>query len=148
MKIDFIKINLKIIVLILFILSLSSCAEKISHSGKIWNTKDNIYNFKTKKEIISYFGYPNYIDPIEKKYFYYSQKRISKNFFNNKTIYKKLLIFTFNPDDTIKLINEYDINEKNKTKIIKDQTESNVIQKGLLEKIFGGVGKGATPTTP
>ena len=93
MKIDFIKINLKIILLILFILSLSSCAEKISHSGKIWNTKDNIYDFKTKKEIISYFGYPNYIDPIEKKYFYYSQKRISKNFFNNKTIYKKLLIF-------------------------------------------------------
>ena len=30
----------------------------------------------------------------------------------------------------------------------KYQTESNVIQQGLLEKIFGGVGKGSTPTTP
>ena len=99
-------------------------------------------------KIIAYFGFPNYIDPIEKKFFYYSQKRISKNFFNNKTIYRKLLVFTFNQDDTVKLINEYDINEQNKIKLVKDQTESNVIQQGLLEKIFGGVGKGATPTAP
>ena len=78
------KINLKIIILILFVLAFTSCTEKISHSGKIWNIKDNIYNFQTKNEIIAYFGSPNYIDPIEKKFFYYSQKRISKNFFNNK----------------------------------------------------------------
>ena len=142
------KINLKITILILFVFTFTGCAEKISHSGKIWDLKDNIYNFKTKKQIINYFGFPNYIDPIEKKFFYYSQKRISKNFFNNKTIYRKLLVFTFNQDDTVKLINEYDINEQNKIKLVKDQTESNVIQQGLLEKIFGGVGKGATPTAP
>ena len=142
------KINLKIIILILFVLAFTSCTEKISHSGKIWNLKDNIYNFQTKNEIIAYFGSPNYIDPIEKKFFYYSQKRISKNFFNNKTIYRKLLVVTFNLDETVKLINEYDINEQNKIKIVKDQTQSDVIQKGLLEKIFGGVGKAATPSTP
>ena len=140
------KINLKIIILILFVFTFTGCAEKISHSGKVWDLKENIYDFKTKEEIIAYFGFPNYIDPIEKKFFYYSQKRISKNFFNNKTIYSKLLVFTFHLDDTIKLINEYDINEQNKIKPVKDQTESNIIQQGFLEKIFGGVGKGATPT--
>ena len=59
-----------------------------------------------------------------------------------------MLVFTFNQDDTVKLINEYDINEQNKIKLVKDQTESNIIQQGLLEKIFGGVGKSTTPTTP
>ena len=142
------KINFKITILILFVFTFIGCAEKISYSGKVWDLKDNIYNFKTKKQIINYFGFPNYIDPIEKKFFYYSQKRISKNFFNNKTIYRKLLVFTFNQDDTVKLINEYDINEQNKIKLVKDQTESNIIKQGLLEKIFGGVGKSTTPTTP
>ena len=46
----------------------------------MFNLNENIYNLNTKKETISYLGYPNYIDPIEKKYFYYSEKKISKNF--------------------------------------------------------------------
>ena len=46
----------------------------------------DIYKLTTKDEIVTSLGPPNYIDPIEKKYIYYSEKKISKNFYNNKTI--------------------------------------------------------------
>ena len=141
------KNNLKTIILILFTLTYTSCAEQISHSGTLINLNDNINNFKTKEEILNNFGIPNYIDSIEKKYFYYSEKKISKNFYDNKIIYRKLLVFTFYSNDKIKSIDEYNINNQNQIKLIKDQTESDVIERGLLEKVFGGVGRGATPPT-
>ena len=140
------KINLTIIILIISTLILTSCTEKISYSGKMFNLNENIYNLNTKKETISYLGYPNYIDPIEKKYFYYSEKKISKNFFNNKIIDRKLIVIHFNSNDTIKSIDEYDLSSQNQIKLVEDQTTSEIFKQGLLEKVFGGIGK--EPITP
>ena len=125
---------------------MTSCTEKISYSGKMFNLNENIYNLNTKKETISYLGYPNYIDPIEKKYFYYSEKKISKNFFNNKIIDRKLIVIHFNSNDTIKSIDEYDLGSQNQIKLVEDQTTSEIFKQGLLEKVFGGIGK--EPITP
>jgi len=141
-----VKINLTIIILIISTLILTSCTEKISYSGKMFNLNENIYNLNTKKETISYLGYPNYIDPIEKKYFYYSEKKISKNFFNNKIIDRKLIVIHFNSNDTIKSIDEYDLGSQNQIKLVEDQTTSEIFKQGLLEKVFGGIGK--EPITP
>ena len=44
---NFIKINLKIVILIIFSLHLANCAEKTSYSGKIFNLNTNIYNLNT-----------------------------------------------------------------------------------------------------
>ena len=132
------KTNLKIIVLIISILTFTSCTEKISYIGKIYNLNENIYNMNTKKETINYLGYPSYIDPIEKKYFYYSEKKISKNFFNNKIIYRKLIVVHFNSNDTIKSINEYDLDSQNQIKIVKNQTSSGIIKRGILESLPHG----------
>ena len=140
------KINLTIIILIISTLILTSCTEKISYSGKMFNLNENIYNLNTKKETISYLGYPNYIDPIEKKYFYYSEKKISKNFFNNKIIDRKLIVIHFNSNDTIKSIDEYDLSSQNQIKLVEDQTTNEIFKQGLLEKVFGGIGK--EPITP
>ena len=140
------KINLTIIILIISTLILTSCTEKISYSGKMFNLNENIYNLNTKKETISYLGFPNYIDPIEKKYFYYSEKKISKNFFNNKIIDRKLIVIHFNSNDTIKSIDEYDLGSQNQIKLVEDQTTSEIFKQGLLEKVFGGIGK--EPITP
>ena len=112
----------------------------------MFNLNENIYNLNTKKETISYLGYPNYIDPIEKKYFYYSEKKISKNFFNNKIIDRKLIVIHFNSNDTIKSIDEYDLSSQNQIKLVEDQTTSEIFKQGLLEKVFGGIGK--EPITP
>ena len=114
----------------------------------MFNLNENIYNLNTKKETISYLGYPNYIDPIEKKYFYYSEKAILKNFYDKKIVDRKLIVFHFNSNDTINQINEYYLDNQNKIKFVKDQTSSDIIKQGLLEKVFGGVGREITPQTP
>ena len=140
------KINLKFIIIILFALIFISCTERIYYTGKILNFNEDINNLNTKKEILNHLGYPNYIDSIEKKYFYYSEKKISKNFYENKIIDRKLIVINFNLNDTIKSIDEYDLDSQNQIKLVKDQTTSDVIEQGLLEKVFGGVGK--APISP
>ena len=135
-------------ILIISTLLFTSCTENISYSGKILKLNNDIYNFSTKKEILNNLGYPNYIDPIEKKYFYYSEKNISKNFFKNKIVDRTLIVFHFNSNDTIKLIEKYDLNNQNQIKFIEDKTFDVIIKQGILEKVFGGVGAETTPTNP
>ena len=143
------KNNFLNIILIISTLIFTGCSENISYSGKILKLNSNdIYNFNTKKEILNNLGYPNYIDPIEKKYFYYSEKKISKNFFKNKIVDRTLIVFHFNSNDTIKLIDKYDLNNQNQIKFIEDKTFDVIIKQGILEKVFGGVGAETTPTNP
>ena len=142
------RTNFKIIILILLTITFTGCVEKITYSGKMFNLNDDIYNFNTKNEIIDNLGHPNYIDPIEKKYFYYSEKIISKNFFDKKIVDSKIIVIHFNSNDTIKSIDEYFLDNQNKIKIVEDQTSNEIFSQGLLEKIFGGVGTTTAPTSP
>ena len=143
----YVKINLRVILIIISTLTFSSCTEKIHYTGKVLNLNEDIYNLNTKQETINYLGDPNYIDPIEKKHFYFSETKITKNFFDNKIIDRKLIVFHFNSNDTIKSIDEYYLDDQNKIKLIEDQTPGNIIKQGILESIFGGIGKGPI-TTP
>ena len=139
------NIIIKLLLLIISFLIIASCTEKISYSGKIFNFDNNINNFNNKKDVINILGYPNFIDPIEKKYIYFSEKRSSKNFFDNEVIESKLIVFQFNENDIIQFAKEYNLDNKNKIKFIEDNTENQIIKTGLLEKIFGGVGAATTP---
>lgn len=135
-----------ILAFLLQTLFIISCTEKISYSGKIHNYKDDVFNnITSKNEVINYFGEPSFIDPIEKKYFYFSEKKITKNFFKNNVSERKLIVFEFNYNDLIKSINEFNLDDQNNTNLIKEQTSNDLIKQGLLEKIFGGIG--GTPTT-
>ena len=51
-----------------------SCKEKILYSGKILNEENfDFSKLKSKEEVIDKLGVPNFIDPIEKKYYYFSE---------------------------------------------------------------------------
>ena len=141
------KIILNIVLFIIFTIIITSCSEKTSYTGKIFNPNDDIYGFNNKQDVMDNLGIPNYIDPIERKYFYYSEKKISKNFFDNKIVEKKLIVFHFDSNDTIENLNVSGLDEENEIKFVKDQTESELVEQGLLEKIFGGIGAGTIPTT-
>tara|TARA_Y100000590_G_C15252218_1_gene837934 strand:+ start:269 stop:703 length:435 start_codon:yes stop_codon:yes gene_type:complete len=136
------KKKYNIIALIIIIITFTSCTEKISYSGKILDLNNDIHSYSTKKEIINNLGEPSYIDPIESKYFYYTEKRSSKNYFNNKIIENKLIVFSFNQNDTIQSVNEYNVDKDKKIKIINDKTPNTIIKQGILEKVFGGVKAG------
>ena len=140
----FFRLLLLSMIFILFV----SCNEKILYSGKIFN-EENFYfaKLKNKQEVVDKLGNPNFIDPIEKKYYYFSEKKYVKNFFKQKTSNRIVVVFIFNENETIKLVSRYDLNDEQDVKNIKDSTPNELIKRGLLRKIFGGVGYSVPSTS-
>ena len=131
-------------IFILFI----SCNEKILYSGKIFNEENfDFTKLKNKGEVVDKLGNPNFIDPIEKKYYYYSEKKYVKNFFKQKISNRIMVVFIFNENETIKLLSQYDLNDEQDVKNIKESTPNELIKRGLIQKIFGGIGNTVPSTT-
>ena len=131
--------NKYLIISILFFLL--NCSNETIYSGKILN-QDNLedLNFENKKNLILKMGYPSFIDPIENKFFYYSEKKSKKSAFNNKINYSYIFVFKFDNDDLIVQSNVYDLKNKRDIKLIEDETKNEIVKRGLIESIFGGVG--------
>ena len=129
---------------------LSNCSYKTTYSGKILN-EDVLtdINFKNKEKLISKLGNPSYIDPIENKYFYFSEKSEKKSIFKKEIKYSYVFVFKMNSNEEIietKVFNTKDIDI---IKFSDDKTSNQIVKRGLLEKIFGGVGtQQELPTTP
>ncbi len=134
-------------ILMIFILFVS-CNEKILYSGKIFDEENiNFTKFSNKEEVVDKLGNPNFIDPIEKKYYYFSEKKYVKSFFKQKISNRIMVVFIFNENETIKSVLHYDLNDEQDVKNIKDSTPNELIKRGLIEKIFGGVGNTLPSTT-
>ena len=142
--------KIKILLTLFYALFAYSCTEQTIYSGKIINQANIDYSIiKNKNQLINELGKPSFIDPIEDKYFYYSEKKIYKNFFDKKIVSRILLVFEFNLEEKIKSINVYNLEDEKNIAIVKEKTKNNVIERGLIEKIFGGVGKTQEfPNTP
>ena len=135
-----------LLVLMIFILCIS-CNEKIVYSGKILNEENfDFAKLTNKEEVIDKLGKPNFIDPIEKKYYYFSEKKYVKNFFKQKISDRIIVVFIFNENETIKLVSQYDLNDEQDVKNIKYTTPNELIKRRLFQKIFGGIGK-TVPST-
>ena len=140
------KLN-KLIHLFILIFLIFGCTEKISYSGKILSKEPVKYkSLNTKQEVIENLGMPSYIDPIEKKYYYFTEKIINTNFFDVKLDSRKLIVFNFNIDESINSVDEYNLQDQKNTNITKDTIPNNLIKQGLVENIFGGVGRAPTQT--
>ena len=129
---------------------LANCSNNITYSGKILNQEElNDINFNNKEKLISKLGHPSYIDPIENKFFYFSEKSEKKSIFKKDTKYS--YVFVFKIDENNKIINSkvYDTKGIKNIKFSNDKTSNEIIKRGLLERIFGGVGtQQELPTTP
>ncbi len=140
--------NIIIYIGIFFILA--NCSNKITYSGKIINndTLQNI-NFENKNKLISKLGYPSYIDPIENKYFYYSEVSEKKSILKKEVKYSYVFVFKINEFDQIVESKVYNTKDIENVKFSDDKTSNEIVKRGLLEKIFGGVGtQQELPTTP
>ena len=136
-----------LLVLMIFILCVS-CNEKILYSGKIFNEENfDFAKLKNIEEVVDKLGNPNFIAPIEKKYYYFSEKKYVKNFFKQKISNRIMVVFIFNENETIKLLSQYDLNDDQDVKNIKESTPNELIKRGLLKKIFGGVGYSVPSTS-
>ena len=116
------------------------CVEKTRYSGKILNEKDLDIKILDKNELFKKFGQPSYVDELLNKYFYFTEMSKEQNFYNKKIHYSYLFVFEI--DDSNKIINSETINLlTNKDHQYKNlQTENNILKRGLLEKLFGGIG--------
>ena len=129
---------------------LANCSNKTTYSGKIINqdTLQDI-NFENKNNLISRLGYPSYIDPIENNFFYYTEVSDKKSILKKEIKYSYVFVFKIDEYDQIvesKVFNTKDI--KN-IEFSNDKTSNEIVKRGLLEKIFGGVGtQQELPTTP
>ena len=139
---------LKIIIIVFLSQYIFGCVEKTTYSGKIITNDDLDLKMLNKNELINKFGQPSYIDNLTNKYFYFTEKRKKSNFYNNKIEYSYLFVFEINNNG--KIINSESINllkEKNH-KYRKIKTSNRIIKRGLLEKIFGGIGANPIPNSP
>ena len=140
----------RFIIYICIFFILANCSNKTTYSGKIVNqdTWEEI-NFENKNNLISKLGDPSYIDPIENKFFYYTELSEKKSILKKEIKYSYVFVFELDKYDQIvesKVFNTKDI--KN-IKFSNDKTSNEIIKRGLLEKIFGGVGtQQELPTTP
>ena len=136
-----------LLILLIFTLFVS-CNEKILYSGKIINEENfDFSKLQNKEEVIDKLGNPNFIDPIEKKYYYFSEKKYVRNFFKQRITNRIMVVFIFNENETIKSVSQYDLNDEQDVKNIKESTPNELIKRGLIQKIFGGVGKTVPSTT-
>ena len=140
--------NLIVYICIFFILA--NCSNQTKYSGKILNQEElkNI-NFENKEKLITKLGLPSYIDPIENKFFYFSEKSEKKSIFKKEIKYSYIFVFKIDKNNQITESQVFNIKEIENIKFSKDKTSNEVVKRGLLEKIFGGVGtKQQLPTTP
>ena len=140
----------KLIFYICIIFILANCSNKTTYSGKVINQDDlNDINFEHKNKLISKLGYPSYIDPIENKFFYFSEVSEKKSILKKKIKYSYVFVFRINENDQIVETNVFNMKDIESIKFSDDKTSNEIIQRGLLEKIFGGVGtQQELPTTP
>ena len=139
---------IKIFIIVILSHYTFGCVEKTTYSGKIISNDDLDLNILNKNELLNKFGQPSYIDNLSKKYFYFTEQKKKANFYNKKTEYSYLFVFEIGDND--KVVNSESINLlKNKNhKYRKIQTSNNIIKRGLLETIFGGIGAKPMPNSP
>ena len=131
---------LKIIIIVILSQYIFGCVEKTTYSGKIISNNDLDLKILNKNELINKFGQPSYVDNLSNKFFYFTEKRKETNFYNKKIEYSYLFVFEFNDKDKIVNSESFDLLKEKNHKYRKIQTSNNIINRGLLETIFGGIG--------
>ncbi len=129
---------------------LANCSNKTTYSGKFLNNEElNDINFTNKEKLISTLGNPSYIDPLENKFFYFSEKSQKKSIFKKEIKYSYVFVFKLNENEEIIETKVFNTKNIDTIKFSDDKTSNQIVKRGLLEKIFGGVGtQQELPTTP
>ena len=140
----------KVFIFFFIIIFLNNCNNQTIYSGKIISQESlNNINFENKENLLIKFGKPSYVDPVTNKFFYFSEMKEKKSVFNKKTNYSLIFVFEFDENDNIKQSKVYDLKNRKNIELVKDETSNNIIKRGILERIFGGVGpQTEIPTTP
>ena len=126
-------------IFIFFLLLIISCSEKITYTGLIIDENINYSEINNKNDLLKLLGQPNYVDPIENNFYYFSEKNISKNSLTKKTVDRLILVYYFDNEDNIINTKKLNLDNEKTIDISENRIKNDLIKKGLIEKIFGGV---------
>ena len=133
-------------ILVFFLLLIISCSEKITYTGLIIDENINYSEINNKNDLLKLLGQPNYIDPMENNFYYFSEKNISKNTLTKKTVDRLILVYYFDDENNIINTKKLNLDDEKTINISEDRIKNDLIKKGLIEKVFGGVS--AQPSIP
>ena len=133
-------------ILIFFLLLVISCSEKITYTGLIIDENINYSEINNKNDLLKLLGQPNYIDPMENNFYYFSEKNVSKNSLTKKTVDRLIIVYYFDNEDNIINTKKLNLDDEKTINISEDRIKNDLIKKGLIEKVFGGVS--AQPSIP
>ena len=139
---------IKIIITVMLFQYIFGCVEKTTYSGKIITNDDLDLNILNKNELLNKFGQPSYIDNLSNKYFYFTEKKTEVNYYNKKIEYSYLFVFEIDGNDEIISSESINLLKNKDHKYRKIQTSNDIVKRGLLETIFGGVGTNPMPNSP
>ena len=141
---------LKLLIYISILFILANCSSKTTYSGKILNEEVlSDINFSNKTKLLNKLGNPSYIDETQNKLFYFSETSEKKSIFKKKIKYSYVFVFKIDDNEQIVETKVYNIKNIKNIKIVDQKTSNEIVQRGLLEKVFGGVGtQQELPTTP
>jgi outer membrane protein assembly factor BamE (lipoprotein component of BamABCDE complex) len=139
---------LKIIIIVIFTQYIFGCVEKTTYSGKIITNDDLDLKILNKNDLLNKFGHPSYVDNLSNKYFYFTEKEKKSNFYNKKIEYSYLFVFEINDNDVIIGSETINLLKEENHKYKKLKTNNNIIKRGLLESVFGGIGPNPLPNSP
>ena len=92
----------RFILIIFLTIHISGCVEKTTYSGKLFNEKSlSNLNIRNKTDLVKNLGSPSYIDEFNNQYFYYTEMKKNKNFYNNKIEYSYLFVFQLDGYDKV-----------------------------------------------
>ena len=135
-------------ILIFFLLLIISCTEKITYTGLIIDENVKYFEINNKDDLLKSLGQPNYIDPIENNFYYFSEKNISKNRLTKKTVDRLILVYYFDDENNIINAKKLNLDDEKNIDISENRIKNDLIKKGLIEKFFGGVStQPSIPTT-
>ena len=133
-------------ILVFFLLLIISCSEKITYTGLIIDENINYSEINNKNDLLKLLGKPNYIDPMENNFYYFSEKNVSKNSLTKKTVDRLILVYYFDDENNIINAKKLNLDDEKNIDISENRIKNDLIKKGLIEKIFGGVS--AQPSIP
>ena len=141
---------LKLLIYISVLFILANCSNKITYSGKILNEEVlSDINFSNKTKLLNKLGNPSYIDETQNKLFYFSETSEKKSIFKKKIKYSYVFVFKIDENEQIVETKVYNTKNIKNIEIINEKTSNEIVKRGLLEKVFGGVGtQQELPTTP
>jgi outer membrane protein assembly factor BamE (lipoprotein component of BamABCDE complex) len=126
-------------------LAISACSDVVSTHGQVLQTatiEDVRPGLATKQDIQAKLGSPTSTAAFDTSTWYYiSQVRIRRSFFNPVTAQQRVLVLHFDDNDVLDRISMLDEDQSEEVTLVSRQTPTAGHKLSILEQLLGNVGR-------